>query len=132
MSLRVDLHSSRLGDGPIGCNPVTMHVADGKVDLEQLKAFVEAGELPAGRQMADTLGRIVALNALCVKEFVVGLYNLSAQAHRAIAERIFEQAALRFCAALAFPPLACASRATQCWCRGSALPSAQSQDPCRG
>ncbi len=94
MDLRVDLNSGRVGDGPCGFNPVVLHVSDGLVNLRELKAFMLAGKLPAGRQVVQAIEGVIALDGLAFRDFVVSLHNLSTQSHRELAGRLFEQASL--------------------------------------
>ncbi len=88
---RVHPWASRVNDAPVGFNPASIDVKDGKVSLNGFQKLLDDSLCPAGRHMRSNIQEIVRCDGFSFSDFFVTLNNFSVQAHRPLTSRIFEQ-----------------------------------------
>ncbi len=91
MDTRVDPWASRRNDEPAGKIPAAILVRDGIVNLADIVAVLNSDKLHPGKQNRLCVQAVCAMEGYSFRDFLVSLYNLSAQPDKQIAVVLFQQ-----------------------------------------
>ncbi len=95
IELRVHLDAGRRNATPLGRNPCTVAVKDGKVDLKPFGGLIGAKRVPPGERCKFCMDAIVQLHNFTFRDFLVSLHNIGVGSHGELASVLFSQAVLR-------------------------------------
>ncbi len=91
----MDLLSTSNGDSHVGKGAATILVRNNRVDLSDIESLVNMCRAPPGKHNVAVLKNLKSFEGVTLRDFLIALFNLSNQAHRDLADRLFSQAGCR-------------------------------------
>ena len=91
----MDLLSIPGGESHVGTGAATILVRNNRVDLSDIESLVNMCRAPPGKHNVAVLKNLKSFEGVTLRDFLIALFNLSNQAHRDLADRLFSQAGCR-------------------------------------